>query len=148
MLDFGERRPGLDYRRRPAAFGVLADQDRIALVRVEREGGRSYHDLPGGAVDGQETEAQALVREFGEETGLVIEPGPELIRASQLFLKSDGQPVQNLGGIFHATLVEARPALKIEDDHTLVWMAAREAITALRHDSHAWAVAKWLRLAG
>ncbi len=147
MLAFGDRHPDLAYRHRPAAFGLLVDDGRIALVRVERDQGRTYHDLPGGAVDGDETEAQALVREFGEETGLLVEAGAEIVRARQTFLKSDGEPVENSGGIYLATLVAPRPALKIEDDHTLVWMPMREAITALRHDSHAWAVAKWLRLA-
>jgi 8-oxo-dGTP diphosphatase len=37
------------------------------------------------------------------------------------------------------------PDLKIEDDHSLVWLAPEEALRRLRHDSHAWAVACWLR---
>ena len=36
--------------------------------------------------------------------------------------------------------------LKCEDDHTLVWMKPEVAVTRLRHDAHAWAVAAWLRL--
>ena len=36
-------------------------------------------------------------------------------------------------------------ALKIEADHELVWLAPEEALTRLRHDSHAWAVLSWLR---
>jgi 8-oxo-dGTP diphosphatase len=38
-----------------------------------------------------------------------------------------------------------RPELKVEDDHTLVWLDPRDAVVALRHDAHAWAVAAWLR---
>jgi 8-oxo-dGTP diphosphatase len=148
MLEFGVRDPEKAYRLRPAAFGICPRDGLIALVRVTRDGDRSYYDLPGGAVDGQETEAQALVREFGEETGLIIEPGPEVIRAGQLFLKSDGEPVENEGGVHVVRLAGHDPALKIEDDHALVWMNPSEAVTALRHDSHAWAVAKWLRTGG
>jgi 8-oxo-dGTP diphosphatase len=35
--------------------------------------------------------------------------------------------------------------LKVEDDHALVWLEPQAAIKALRHDSHAWAVAAWIR---
>jgi 8-oxo-dGTP diphosphatase len=36
--------------------------------------------------------------------------------------------------------------LKIEDDHTLIWLPPVEALARLRHDAHAWAVSAWLRL--
>ncbi|MBX3480982.1 MAG: NUDIX domain-containing protein [Caulobacter sp.] len=145
MLEFGVRDPELAYRFRPAAFGICERDGLIALVLVERTGGRSYHDLPGGAVDGEETEHQAVVREFGEETGLVIEPRELVLRASQLFLKSDGEPVENEGGVYQVRLAGEDAALKIEDDHTLVWVEPTAAVVTLRHESHAWAVAKWLR---
>jgi len=145
MLEFGARDPEKAYRLRPAAFGICEKDGLIATVRVERDAGRSYHDLPGGAVDGLETESQAVVREFGEETGLIVEPGEQMLRASQLFLKSDGEPVENEGGVYLARLIGQDPTLKIEDDHTLEWMTPEAAIVALRHESHAWAVARWLR---
>ena len=37
-------------------------------------------------------------------------------------------------------------ALKIEDDHRLVWLDPHEAVVRLDRESHAWAVAAWLRL--
>ena len=148
MLEFGLRDPEKAYRLRPAAFGICERGGLIACVRVERSADRSYHDLPGGAVDGMETEADALVREFGEEAGLIVEPGELVVRASQLFLKSDGEPVENEGGVYEARLVGEDLALKVEDDHTLVWLDPREAVLRLRHESHAWAVARWLRSRG
>jgi 8-oxo-dGTP diphosphatase len=146
-LLFGERLPGLSYRYRPAAFGILEKLGRIALVRVTRPGDRCYHDLPGGAIDGDETAEQALIREFAEETGLVIATGSKLLTSRQLFRKSDGEPVENAGSVFEASLVVHRPELKVEDDHALVWMEPPAALVALRHESHAWAVVRWLRRA-
>ena len=96
-------------------------------------------------MDGDETEREAVVREFGEETGLVVEVGARVIQVSQPFLKSDGQPVCNNGGIYAVRVTGERPELKVEDDHTLVWLDPRDAVVALRHDAHAWAVATWLR---
>lgn len=145
MLEFGLRDPEKAYRLRPAAFGVCERGGLIACVHVTRSDDRSYHDLPGGAVDGYETDAQALIREFGEETGLIVEPGRLIVRASQLFLKSDGEPVENEGGVYQARLTGQDAALKVEDDHTLVWLDPQDAVLKLRHESHAWAVARWLR---
>lgn len=145
MLEFGVRDPEKAYRLRPAAFGICERNGLIACVHVTRSDDRSYHDLPGGAVDGMETEAEALVREFGEETGLIVRPGALIVRASQLFLKSDGEPVENEGGIYDAALTGEDESLKVEDDHTLVWLDPQDAVLRLRHESHAWAVARWLR---
>ena len=64
-LQFGRARAGLDYLWRPTAFGLVVHDGQLACVRVDR-GDASYLDLPGGAVDGDETEEQALVREFVE----------------------------------------------------------------------------------
>lgn len=145
MLTFGLQRPDREHKDRPAAFGIVERDGRIAAVRIERDGEPAFHDLPGGALDPGETEAQAMVREFGEETGLVVNAGDEVLRAAQLFLKSDGEAVRNLGPVFATTCTGEDAALKIEDDHTLVWLDPREAVVVLRHESHAWAVARWLR---
>ena len=146
MLAFGAPLPGLTYKDRAAAFGIAENGvGQIALAQVTKPGKAPYFDLPGGAVDGGETEVEAVVREFCEETGLVVEAGLLVETVSQLFLKSDGQPVRNFGGIYVVEVTGERPGLKVEDDHRLVWLDPRDAVVALRHDAHAWAVAAWLR---
>jgi 8-oxo-dGTP diphosphatase len=143
---FDAPQAGLEYKHRWAAFGIAEGANgTIALVEVRKPGRPPYFDLPGGAVDGDEDEHAAVVREFGEETGLVVEVGARVIEVSQPFLKSDGQPVCNNGGIYVVRIAGERPELKVEDDHTLVWLDPRDAVVALRHDAHAWAVAAWLR---
>jgi len=144
MLQFGVANPALDYRRRATAFGVAERGGLVACVRVER-GANSYFDLPGGAVDGEETEVEALVREFVEETGLSIAPRDRIAEAGQHFLKSGGEAVNNVGGYWTAEVVAERPETKIEEDHTLVWLEPAYALSALRHDAHAWALAVWMR---
>ncbi len=145
---FGEPEPGLDYRDRPAAFAIAERDGLIALVRIAGRGRAPYHDLPGGALDPGEDDRQAVVREFGEETGLVVRPGAAFGRAAQYFRLADGSPVNNRSAFFDAAVDGEDPALKIEDDHTLVWQSPDAAIRSLRHDSHAWAVAAWLRRRG
>lgn len=131
-------------RDRPAAFGVAAREGRVAVVRITR-GGEVYLDLPGGALDPGEDDAAAMVREFGEETGLVVAPARLLGRADQYFLTKEGEAVNNRAALFEARVIGEDPALKIEDDHALRWLEPAEAIAALRHPMHAWAVALWLR---
>jgi 8-oxo-dGTP diphosphatase len=146
-LQFGRRQPGTAYADRPAAFGIAERDGRIALVKVEKPEG-VWRDLPGGAVEAGEDEAAALVREFGEETGLTVRAGELLTRADQYFLKTDGAPVNNRSAVYRATVVGEDPALKIEHDHTLEWWLPADALKVLRHDSHAWAVTAWLRAGG
>ncbi len=142
-LQFGEAEAGATYLLRPAVFGLVFHDGKIACVRVTRD--TPYLDLPGGAVDGEETEQEALTREFVEETGMTVRPLERIARAGQFFRKSDGAPVNNVGGFWIAELLALDPARKVEADHELVWLHPRTALAELRHDAHAWAVAKWLR---
>lgn len=142
-LQFGQADPGVLYPARPAVFGLVFDSGKIACVRVTRD--TPYFDLPGGAVEGAETEQQALVREFTEETGMTVRPVARIAEAGQFFRKSDNAPVNNLGGFWIAELLALDPARKVEADHELVWLHPPTALAELRHDAHAWAVARWLR---
>jgi 8-oxo-dGTP diphosphatase len=139
-LQFGEPEPGVGYQDRPAAFGVLERDGRIALVRVTKPGMAPWLDLPGGALDSGESDEQAMVREFGEETGLLVRPGRLIGRADQYFRRDNGDPVNNRSAIFHAIFDREAPSLKCEDDHELVWLEPGEAMARVRHDSHAWAL--------
>jgi 8-oxo-dGTP diphosphatase len=144
-LRFGAPRHGLRYTDRPAAYGLLERAGRLALVHVSLKNQPPFYDLPGGGIDAGESAPQALAREFGEETGLVVRAGGLVTRAEQYMLSAHDEPFLSQGTFFEAVFEGERPALKIEDDHELVWMAPHEALARLRHDSHAWAVAAWLR---
>jgi 8-oxo-dGTP diphosphatase len=144
MLQFGIPRPDHTYVPRPTAFGILVHEGRLACVRIDRGEG-SYLDLPGGARDGDESEPEAVVREFREETGLRVAADVCLTEAAQFVDKSDGRTVNNTGGFWTLRLLDPTPSGKIEDDHELVWLDLVEALASLRHEAHAWAVAVWLR---
>lgn len=142
---FGDPNPSLVYRDRPAAFGVLERDGLAALVAVEKPGHAPWLDLPGGALDPGEDAEAALVREFGEETGLKVTPGEVLGEADQFFINTEGEAFNNRQTLFVARLVSEAPELKVETDHTLVWLPLFDAVGRLRHDSHAWGVSLALR---
>jgi 8-oxo-dGTP diphosphatase len=143
---FGAPEPGRDYPDRPAAFALLERAGLIAcvLVAFRRDGPKI--DLPGGGLDAGETHAQAAVRECGEEAGLKVRvEGEPFVRADHYFINSEDRSHVTRGVFFSAHLEAEDPALKIEDDHTLIWLEPLEAIRELDRESHAWAVAAWLR---
>ena len=144
-LQFGAPEPCVKHRDRPAAFGIAERAGQIALVQVTRENGASYCDLPGGAIEPGESEGRALTREFSEETGLIVQGADILARADQYMVKIDGEPVNNRSVLMTVVIEGYDPSMKIEDDHKLVWLSPEEALRVVRHDSHAWAIAAWLR---
>ncbi len=142
---FGEQEPGFEHKDRPCAYGVAPRFGRIAVVQVGPPGGEQHYHLPGGALDPGEDAASALVREFGEETGLMVRPGPVIACADQYVVKKNGKRVNNRSTLILTEVAGRKPELKIEDDHHLVWLRPEEAVRRLRRGSHAWGVACWMR---
>ncbi len=54
---------------------IKDDQGRLLLIKRGHAPGAGLWSLPGGRIEPGETDAEALVREMREETGLVIDPG-------------------------------------------------------------------------
>src|SRR3984885_1497754 len=54
---------------------VTDGHGRLLLIKRGHEPGAGLWSLPGGRIEAGETDAEALVREMLEETGLQVEPG-------------------------------------------------------------------------
>jgi 8-oxo-dGTP diphosphatase len=54
---------------------IKDDQGRLLLIKRGHAPAAGLWSLPGGRIEPGETDAEALVREMREETGLVIDPG-------------------------------------------------------------------------
>ncbi len=143
LKQFGDRREGLDYKPRTGAYGILLRDGLIACVRI---GYSDYkYDLPGGALDPGETCEQAVVREFGEETGLKVEAGRRVTDILHYFIHDDGTPYNNRCNFFEVRLVGAQPEAKCEPDHELVWLNPLQVLANLKNEGYAWALVLWLR---
>ena len=94
------RRPSLNQTRVEVRAVILVD-GRLAIHR-ERQVDGVHSSLPGGRVKHGEGIFDALVREVGEETGLVINPDRLLYVAEVL----SGRGVHDLNLVFLARLQE------------------------------------------
>jgi 8-oxo-dGTP diphosphatase len=62
--------------RVPCVGAVIRDgAGRLLLIKRGHDPGAGLWSLPGGRIEPGETDAQALVREMREETGLTVVPG-------------------------------------------------------------------------
>jgi 8-oxo-dGTP diphosphatase len=133
-------RPGLVYRDRAGAYGVLL-RDGMALL-AEQEGDFL---LPGGGVDPGETPAQALHREVYEETGWRISTPRRLgLFARYAWLEEERFHARKIQHLFLARPI--RPlGPPVEPDHRPVWVRAFHAPDLLSVEGEAVAMAEALR---
>jgi 8-oxo-dGTP diphosphatase len=60
----------------PCVGAVVTDrQGRLLMIKRGHEPGAGLWSIPGGRIEPGETDAEALVREMSEETGLAVEVG-------------------------------------------------------------------------
>jgi 8-oxo-dGTP diphosphatase len=79
---------------RPAARILLLDEaGRVLLFRFDPSDRPPFWCTPGGAVDPGESYEAAARRELLEETGLDLDPGPEILRRQVEFVTIEGVPV-------------------------------------------------------
>jgi 8-oxo-dGTP diphosphatase len=71
---------------------VKDERGRLLLIRRGHDPGAGLWSLPGGRIEPGETDAEALVREMREETGLVVQAGRLLGRVRRPY--GDGDVIE------------------------------------------------------
>lgn len=102
------------------SYGVLIDQGRVALVRSSNpKHTPSLWWLPGGGIDFGEAPEDTLVREFFEETGLVVRDPALLGVTSDVRRRDNGDRIHTVRILFTVELAggELRHEVHGTTDH-------------------------------
>lgn len=132
---FGTPPPDGRYATREAVYAIVREKGMIAAVHTPRG-----YFLPGGGVEENETNFEALVREVFEELGWAIyiqEPLP--VVEQYLFSAAKQQHVLTTAHFYNSTFC-AEICEPLEDDHKLIWLHQAEAEEKLFTESMRWAV--------
>jgi 8-oxo-dGTP diphosphatase len=104
---------------------IKDDAGRLLLIRRGHAPGLGLWSIPGGRVEAGETDAQALIRELREETGLVVEP-----RALLGSVERPGASADEVFQIRDYTAVITGGSLAAGDDAADVrWVSGAEMAT-------------------
>ena len=124
---------------RPSAYGLTTNAvGRLAVVQTSLG-----LFLPGGGIDGDETPAETVVREFWEECGLEVTAGSWRVRAVDfVYSPNDRVVFEKLSTFIDAACTDRR-GVGQEPDHELEWVTADVAVARLRDPSARWAVGQY-----
>ena len=137
---FGRAPAGVTVVPRPSAYAIVPGEDgTLAVVRTT-----TGWFLLGGGVEKGETPEEAVVREAREECGLALEPEATLGRAREIVRSEAEDAWFEKRATFVLARVTATGLACREDDHALAWLAPGAAAGVLDHESHRWAVGRWI----
>ncbi len=128
---FGKVLPGVTYRPRPGAYGIVRDAaKRIAVLRTEKG---LY--LPGGGCDPGESLEETLLRELVEECQWEVGIRHR-VGAALEYVYAEGE------GYFRkeCTFYEAEVVKGSLDGPDIVWLEPGEAAERLKFGSQRWAI--------
>lgn len=141
---FGLERLSGNATIRLCAYAVIPgsspDKEHPPIAIVRTAGGVM---LPGGALEGEEDSAAAVVREVAEECALEVTVRRLLGEAVQYVGGRDGRPLVEKRSRFFSARVLA--PLSGRPEHEVVWLTTAEALDSVTNDSHKWAIRRWRR---
>jgi 8-oxo-dGTP diphosphatase len=144
MNIFGEILDNVTYTERKGAYGIgFNELNQVAVIQMP------HGDfLPGGGIEGKESEEEALKREFIEETGFNISIGSHICRGIQYGFGPRSGKYLKLVGSFYLITLGNDTGLKTESDHKLVWKSLEELKNSMRIEYQYWAVEEAFKLKG
>jgi len=133
---FGIETVGAAYVLRPGGYALIGNErQQVAVVHTDA----GLH-LPGGGQDGNESPAEAALREAGEEAGLLIAIHALVGVADQLvYARAEGIHYRKRETFFLATVAGTNPSA-LQPGHRLEWLSPLLACKQLREEAQRWAV--------
>jgi len=131
---FGDFDPNIEYLDRPAVYAVvLSAVDNVAVVK-----GKGRYFLPGGGLNNDETEEQALTREIREEIARDLRIISEIGRATQYFYADADNCNYKMDAVFF--LATLKDEMLDNPESELNWLSPADASQLFYHQCHAWAI--------
>lgn len=141
---FGTKIDEQDYHIRIGVYILILNQAKDQLLLVSPPNGAYL--LPGGEIEGNETNEETLHREVMEELGCEIEIGTYLGEAEDFYYSTFRKKYYHNPGYFYVAKSWHKKCAPLEDFNGLEWMDIPTAIEKLKHGSHKWAVEQYLAL--
>jgi len=143
--EFGFRKPGRNYMKRPGVYGIgLKEFDGDLKVAVVLTKGGYF--LPGGGIEEGEDHESCLAREFIEETGLDVKLGSYIGKANQVGFTPSSKRYIELKGNFYFVDILEHIGGQVEEDHQLLWINVQEAIKSMRLGYQSYAINEGIKL--
>jgi len=135
---YGRRIDSCTYIIRPGSYAVIQNaHGQFAIVQTA--GGIG---LPGGGADRGESSEQTLHRELLEETGRKLIVHRRLGQSLEFVHSTKEGNFEKHCTFFHASFDPHAPPSPPEPGTQILWLTPPDAIAALTHESHRWAVAQ------
>ena len=141
-LQFGSKHEGVDYFDRPGAYAVILNGNREIGI-VEHNG---HYFLPGGGIEEDENEIQALHREIREETGLEVKIERHLGNANEFQRSFDKKTNFNQIGYFYECSVITDHKDQLDLLHVFKWVRFEDVKEKPLRESHEWALDLAMRI--
>ena len=139
--EFGIKQEGIDYIDRPSVCAVIENNERkIAIIET-----CNRYFLPGGGIDKNESDVDALKREILEEIGyqaFVLSKIGETIE----YIKPDrDEKHYQIYCRFYIVQLGSKIEEIVEKDHRLVWLLQEDAVELLSSQGQVWAIQSMIK---
>ena len=143
IITFGEKKEGIEYIKRPAAYCLLFNSQKDKIAIIQKNDGNYF--LPGGGIENKETHQECLTREALEEMGMDIDIGRFVGTARRYFYSTNEYKYYLSEGYFYLCTMVKQISEPTEEDHSLRWLKPIKAIDNLFHEHQSWAIKEGLR---